>query len=69
MASADGMRDYIESTSQGWTPFLVRKSTDEAPKGALICPASAEAGRKVTCADCTSCDGVSRPKGVVIIAH
>ena len=67
MASADGMRDYIEATADGWTPFLVRKATDEAPKDAIVCPASAEAGRKVTCSDCHTCNGST--KAVVIINH
>ena len=67
MASADGMRDYIEATADGWTPFLVRKSTDKAPIDAIVCPASAEAGRKVTCSDCHTCNGSTKP--VVIINH
>jgi hypothetical protein len=67
MASADGMRDYIESTANGWTPFLVQKSTDKAPKDAIRCPASAEAGRKVQCSSCHTCNGSTKP--VVIINH
>jgi len=67
MASADGMRDYIESTAAGWTPFLVRKATEAAPSDAIVCPASAEAGRKVTCSDCHTCNGST--KAVVIINH
>ena len=67
MASADGMRDYIESTANGWKPFHVRKSTDAIPQGAVMCPSSKEANRVSSCDACKLCAGDKI--GVSIIAH
>ena len=66
-ASADGMRDYIESTANGWQPFHVRKASDPKPQNAVMCPSSKEANRVSSCEACKLCDGSKLP--VSIIAH
>lgn len=41
-------------------------------KGAILCPASEEAGKRVTCSDCRLCDGASigdKRASIVIPAH
>ena len=67
MASADGMRDYIESTANGWQPFHVRKASEPKPDNAVMCPSSKEANRVSSCEACKLCDGSKLP--VSIIAH
>lgn len=67
MASADGMKDYNDAELTGWKPFLVRKANQPMPAGSVVCPASAEAGKKVTCSQCHACNGSTVP--VVIIEH
>ena len=67
MASADGMRDYIESTANGWQPFHVRKASEPKPDNAVMCPSSKEANRVSSCEACKLCDGSKIP--VSIIAH
>lgn len=66
-ASCDGMRDYIESTAQGWRPFLVKPAHVPDPEGSVHCAASSESGKKTTCEQCTLCDGSTA--NVVINAH
>ena len=69
MASADGMKDFIDSIDNGWQPFQVRKSHEPKPQNAVMCPSSKEANRVSSCEKCKLCDG-SRPNlPVSIIAH
>jgi len=66
-ASCHGMRDYLDATAHGWHPYLVVEPGQSAPAGLTLCPASAEAGHKTTCAACHSCDGSTG--GYYIPAH
>lgn len=72
MASVDGSDEQIEATSAGWRTFRV------APKGSnwkfrdeISCPASKEAGEKVTCVQCGLCAGQAKhgAKNIVIQQH
>lgn len=72
MASADSAADAADAHAAGWRTFRVAMPCD-APRiaGEAICPASAEAGRKLTCAECRACSGTGtgRRGSIVIQAH
>ncbi len=69
MASVGSAEERDAAQALGWATFRV--STDPGEKrarGEAICPASAEAGHRVTCATCPiPCDG--RSGGRVILDH
>jgi len=72
MASADSAADADEAQSQGWRTFRVSLDAAKDPmlKGESLCPASAEAGKKLTCAQCLACGGADGRRGSIYIpAH
>lgn len=71
MASADSEADAREAQAAGWRTFRVALPCD-APRleSEAICPASAEAGKKLTCAQCMACAGANGRRGSIVIqAH
>ena len=71
MASADSENDAREAHAAGWRTFRVALPCD-APKidNEVSCPASAEAGRKLTCDKCLACSGANGRRGSIVIqAH
>lgn len=71
MASADSEADARDASASGWRYFRVAMPGD-APRviGEAICPASAEAGRKLTCDACGACSGANGRRGSIVIqAH
>lgn len=71
MASADSVADAQEAQAAGWRTFRVSMPCD-APRAAneAVCPASAEAGKKLTCAQCLACAGADGRRGSIVIqAH
>ena len=71
MASVDDPEEATLAQSMGWRTFRVRTADEPTLPKEFVCPASAEAGRKVTCAQCRACDGngTHRKGNPVIIAH
>jgi hypothetical protein len=71
MASADNAGEGRQARSMGYRNFIVRAPGTEAPKGAVVCPASAEAGKRVQCATCLQCSGTGkgRKADITIMAH
>ena len=73
MASVDSAAEAQEAQALGWSTFRVAPKGDPLRMaGEARCPASAEAGKRVTCDGCPMlCDGVLRPGNVgrVIQAH
>lgn len=71
MASVDDPREYPIAKYLGWRTFRVRHPTGDAlAPTEVTCPASTEAGHRVTCEDCNLCQGASRvAKDVAIIDH
>lgn len=74
MASADSVRDMREAHASGWRTFRVvthANTIQRFRRLESVCPASAEAGYKLTCIDCKACDGnaTNRRASVVIQAH
>ena len=69
MASADTIDEAAHANLLGMRVFRVSIGVDKQP-GETICPASAEGGRKATCAKCTLCAGTSiQARDVVIADH
>jgi hypothetical protein len=72
MASADSAADAAEAHAMGWRTFRVSLDMGRDPirKGEALCPASAEAGKKLTCAQCLACGGADgRRSSIYIPAH
>lgn len=72
MASVDTARQKRRAARAGWRSFRAKLASDARLPGEITCPASAEAGKRLTCADCGACDGVGINPGrasVVIDVH
>jgi hypothetical protein len=72
MASCDSGADFQAAVDAGWRTFRVALPNQEARlRGEAICPASAEAGKKLTCEQCRACGGTARGRrgSIVIQAH
>jgi hypothetical protein len=69
MASADTIDEAAKANLLGMRVFRVSVGVDKQA-GEVTCPASAEGGRKATCAKCTLCAGTSiQARDVVIADH
>lgn len=69
MASADTLDQAAKANLLGMRVFRVSQGVD-VQAGEAMCPASAEAGRKSTCAKCTLCAGTSiKARDIVIADH
>lgn len=72
MASADSPQDAATAQRLGWRTFRVAMPCDPLKlDNESRCPASAEAGKKLVCADCRACNGTAtqRRGSIVIQAH
>lgn len=69
MASADSIDEAAKANLLGMRVFRVSVGVDKQA-GEVTCPASAEGGRKATCAKCSLCSGTSvQARDVVIADH
>jgi hypothetical protein len=69
MASVDSIDQAALANLYGMRTFRVSIGIDKQ-QGETVCPASAEGGRKATCADCMLCGGTTKKaKDVVIADH
>lgn len=75
MASADSPADAVLAQSMGWRTFRVgmwgEVERDRAGLNESLCPASEQAGKKLTCETCLACDGAGTAKrgSIFIPAH
>lgn len=74
MASCDTEADRIEAVRRGWRTFTVLPIGSEPAPDDVRCPASEEAGKLTTCANCRLCAGsmpdrANPPKSVSITVH
>lgn len=74
MASADSVRDMRDAHAAGWRTFRVvthANTVQRFRRTESVCPASEEAGKKLTCNVCRACDGTAtgRKASIVIRAH
>lgn len=67
MASADSIEQAAKANLYGMRVFRVSVGVDRQA-GEVTCPASAEGGKKATCADCMLCGGTSKKARDVVIA-
>lgn len=69
MASADTPDDAALANLFGLRVFRVTTQADRQA-GEITCPASAEAGKRTTCADCMLCGGTAKAaRDIVILDH
>lgn len=72
LASVDSPAEQAEAQRMGWRTFRIRTAEQPVMAREMVCPASDEAGKRLTCNDCGACDGAQRgahKASVVIIAH
>lgn len=69
MASCETEADVVLAKSLGYRTFRVRLASQPVRADEIICPASAEAGKRRTCETCKACHGAGSGRNVVIIAH
>ncbi len=73
MASVDSIEDLEEARRFRWRTFRVDDGTAGIQDGEIVCPASIEAGKKTTCAECGLCNGsngdTDRRKSILIQPH
>jgi hypothetical protein len=67
MASADSTQDRADAKLAGWRTFRVSIGV-ERQDGEITCPASKEAGARVTCIDCRLCRGAQLAARDIVIA-
>lgn len=71
MASVDSQDERAEAQALGWRTFRVRLTAALLP-GEIVCPASREAGHRLTCVQCRICSGHSgrnAGRDVAIYSH
>ncbi len=59
MASCDTPLQRLKAQEMGWRTFRVRVEGAPLMAGEFTCPASAEAGKRLTCEECLACDGTT----------
>jgi len=70
MASCDSESEVATATARGWRTFRVRKHDAPILENEIICPASAEGGRRTQCDTCGLCRGATiAAKNIVIADH
>lgn len=57
MASCDTPQQRERAIALGWRTFRVMGQNDSLAEGEFLCPASEEAGRRLTCVECRACSG------------
>lgn len=61
MASVQSNGERQFAKAKGWRTFRILARWEKPAPGEVLCPASEEAGKKTTCAECLLCDGKSGP--------
>lgn len=68
MASVDTPEERAEAKAMGWRTFRVKTEEQEIECGETVCPASEEAGKKISCEYCLLCSGLDgKGKNDVVI--
>ena len=70
MASVETLEDALEAQRRGWRTFRVISEVPALYNNEILCPASEEAGKKVTCRQCQLCQGMHKvAKNIGIVVH
>jgi hypothetical protein len=60
MASCDSVAERVQANMLGFRTFRVAPATGwTKEKHEILCPASEQAGKRTTCAECRACGGTS----------
>lgn len=66
MASVETLADRTKAKAKGYRTFRVTSDATDVASGEVLCPNYTS---KVQCADCGLCNGASKAKDIVILAH
>jgi len=69
MASVDNNNEAVNARSAGLRYFRIRRADQPLGAREFACPASHEAGHRLTCSSCGACSGGERGANPVIIVH
>lgn len=71
MASADNAQERDAARASGWRTFRIMAAGESLGERESTCPASAEAGHKLTCDACGACNGADsgRRGSIAIVVH
>ena len=71
MASTDSIEETEAALNDGWSPFYVVESWEEAPEDSIKCLSYRTKGNglPMQCIDCMKCNGQSKPKVIVEVLH
>lgn len=70
MTSVETLSETYQAWGRGERTFRVLSDVSEKLDQEVLCPASAEAGKRTTCASCLLCAGTSiQAKSIAIVAH
>jgi hypothetical protein len=72
MASCETATQTRQAWERGWRTYRVHLPGEDPLAGEFVCPASAEAGKRLTCQECKACDGAlpgGRHVSPTIAAH
>ena len=71
MASVDSVEEWPQAKARGYRSFVVLPAGSDKPRGAVVCPASDEGGKRVQCITCLQCSGTDsgRRADITIQAH
>lgn len=69
MASCETVEDRQAAMGRGYRTFRVRLADQPLDQGEIVCPASAEAGKRRKCETCKACSGAGGGHSPVIIVH
>jgi len=73
MASCDTEKEMLRAQAKGWRTFRVRLENETLFSNEIQCPASLEAGQKMTCEQCGLCSGIKANKdsrkSIAIVVH
>lgn len=72
MASCDKPDEVEAARAMGYRTFRIRLDGEQLMQREAVCPASEEAGHKVSCEQCGACNGARAGRqlsGIAIVAH
>ena len=67
MASVDTAEEQAQAVVMGWRTFRVKAADAPMLPREVACPASEEAGKVTTCAQCRACEGANGRRGTIVI--
>jgi hypothetical protein len=71
MASVESLEEAALARAMGWRTYRIRQADEPLGEREFVCPASAEAGKRLQCQECRACGGTGAKARAhpVIISH